>query len=108
MRVRSAMAIMLLSTAFWPLGCARGPFPGPASHPPAPAPASVTAGPVDVDPRVGAVFLGAADLHTCTGSVLDSRTKNLILTAAHCLSSSTPTTFAPGFTERTGTTGWWT
>jgi Trypsin len=108
MRVRSALAILLFSTALWPLGCAQGHLPSTASHSPPPAPTSVTAGPVDVDPRVGAVFLGAADLHTCTGSVLDSTTKNLVLTAAHCLSSSTPTTFAPGFTERTGTTGWWT
>ncbi len=31
-----------------------------------------TAAPVPPDPRVGAVFLGGGDLHTCTGGVLDS------------------------------------
>jgi hypothetical protein len=61
-----------------------------------------------VDPLVGAVFLDAADLHTCTGSVLDSTSKNLILTAAHCLSSTTSTTFAPGFTEHVASAGRWT
>lgn len=69
---------------------------------------SATAGPVDADPLVGAVFLGAADLHVCTGSVLDSSTKNLILTAAHCLSSTDPVTFAPGFREQAGVAGRWT
>ena len=108
MHVRSALVIVLLSTAFWPLGCARAHPPGAASHPPPPPQTSVTAGPVDADPLVGAVFLGAADLHTCTGSVLDSSTKNLILTAAHCLSSNTPTTFAPGFTEQAGSARRWT
>ena len=107
MRVRSALVILLLSTAFWPLGCARAHPPGAATNRPPPPPTSATAGPVDADPLVGAVFLGSADLHTCTGSVLDSSTKNLILTAAHCLSSNLPTTFAPGFTEPAGTAARW-
>jgi len=46
---------------------------------------------------VGAVFLGASDLHTCTASVLQSSSGVLILTAAHCLASGYPTTFATGF-----------
>jgi len=107
MHVRSALVILLLSTAFWPLGCARAQPPGAASNRPPPPRTSATAGPVDADPLVGAVFLGSADLHTCTGSVLDSSTKNLILTAAHCLSSNLPTTFAPGFTEQAGTAARW-
>src|ERR1700693_6146431 len=106
MNVRSALVILLLSTAFWPLGCARAqPRGAPSTRPPPPQ-TSTTAGPVDADPLVGAVFLGSADLHTCTGSVLDSSTKNLILTAAHCLSSNLPTTFAPGFTEQAGKARW--
>jgi len=108
MHARSALVILLLSTAFWPLGCGRAQPPGPASRPPLSPPASATARPVGADPLVGAVFLGSADLHTCTGSVLDSSTKNLILTAAHCLSSTVPTTFAPGFTGRAGSAGRWT
>lgn len=57
---------------------------------------------------VGAVFLGASDPHTCTGSVLRSSAGNLILTAAHCLSSDYPTTFAPGFSGQGGPAGTWT
>ena len=45
----------------------------------------VVAAPVHPDPRVGAIFLGGGDLHTCTGSVLHSAAGNLVLTAAHCL-----------------------
>ena len=108
MHVRSALVILLLSTAFWPLGCARAHPSGADFHLAQTPSTSATAGPVDADPLVGAVFLGAANLHTCTGSVLDSSTKNLILTAAHCLSSTTPTTFAPGFTQQVGTAGRWT
>lgn len=43
------------------------------------------------------MFLGASNLHTCTASVLRSSAGNLILTAAHCLASGYPTTFAIGF-----------
>jgi hypothetical protein len=66
------------------------------------------AGPVHADPVVGAVFLGASDLHTCTGSVLHSSAGNLILTAAHCLASDTPATFAPGFNGQASAADTWT
>ena len=56
----------------------------------------VVAGPVNPDPRVGAVFLGGNDLHTCTGSVLHSAAGDLVLTAAHCLGAG-PATFVPGY-----------
>jgi Trypsin len=108
MHVRSALVILLLSTAFWPMGCVRAHPMAAASQAAPSSPTSATAGPVDADPLVGAVFLGAADLHTCTGSVLNSSTKNLILTAAHCLSSTLPATFAPGFTEQIGAAARWT
>ena len=88
------MATVLLSAAFWPLGCAP-PRPAPTAAPPITTPA--TAAPVKVNPLVGAVFLGASNLHTCTASVLRSSAGNLILTAAHCLASGYSTTFAPGF-----------
>ena len=55
------------------------------------------AGPVDPDPRVGAVFLGAGFWHTCSGSVVHSATGDLMLTAAHCLAGDMPATFVPGF-----------
>jgi hypothetical protein len=69
---------------------------------------SAKATPVHADPLVGAVFPGASDLHTCTGSVLHSRTGNLILTAAHCLASTDSTTFQPGFSGRADPAGTWT
>jgi Trypsin-like peptidase domain len=56
----------------------------------------VVAGPVNPDPRVGAVFLGGGGLHTCTGSVLHSAAGDLVLTAAHCLGAG-PATFVPGY-----------
>jgi Trypsin len=105
MRVRPVLAILLL-TALWPLGCAQSGQPA-HSPPPPPPPTSAAAGPVDPDPLVGAVFLGASDLHTCTGSVMHSRGGNLILTAAHCLASTYPTTFVPGFNGQGGPAGTW-
>jgi V8-like Glu-specific endopeptidase len=69
---------------------------------------SARATPVRADPLVGAVFLGASDLHTCTGSVLHSRTGNLILTAAHCLASNDSATFSPGFSGRADPAATWT
>jgi hypothetical protein len=55
------------------------------------------AGPVDPDPRVGAVFFGGADRHTCTASVVHSKGGDLVLTAAHCLSGGLSAGFVPGF-----------
>jgi hypothetical protein len=59
--------------------------------------AQLSARPVAPDPRVGAVFLGSASLHTCTGGVLDSPGGNLIITAAHCLAEGVDTAFVSGF-----------
>src|SRR5689334_20993778 len=56
-----------------------------------------TAGAVDPDPRVGAVFRDGGALHVCTASVVHSGTADLVLTAAHCLAGDSPTTFVPGF-----------
>jgi V8-like Glu-specific endopeptidase len=64
--------------------------------------------PVAPDPRVGALFLGATDLHTCAAAVLHSQTGNLILTAAHCFANGYATTFVPGFTGNGGPAGTWT
>src|SRR5271166_5210013 len=50
-----------------------------------PGPGQV-AGPVDPDPRVGAIFFDGGTLHSCTGSVVHSTGGDLVLTAAHCLS----------------------
>jgi hypothetical protein len=69
----------------------------------------VIAGPVEPDPRVGAVFLGGGDLHTCTGSVLHSAGGDLVLTAAHCLGGDIKsTTFVPGLAGNVAPADLWT
>ena len=55
------------------------------------------AGPVDPDPRVGAVFFGGGTRHSCTASVVHSTGGDLVLTAAHCLSGGLQAGFVPGF-----------
>jgi hypothetical protein len=69
---------------------------------------AVSATQVGPDPRVGAVFLGAGTLHTCTGSVLHSATGDLILTAAHCLADGLPATFVPAFENEAAAADLWT
>ena len=66
------------------------------------------AAPVGPDPRVGAIFLSGSDLHACTGSVLHSVTGNLVLTAAHCLSTGGPAKFVPGFARTAASDDVWT
>jgi hypothetical protein len=66
------------------------------------------AGPVNPDPRVGPIFLGGFNLHTCTGSVVHSSTGDLILTAAHCLAKGFTTTFVPGFANAAAPSNVWT
>ncbi|HEY1840881.1 MAG TPA: trypsin-like peptidase domain-containing protein [Mycobacterium sp.] len=78
------------------------------SKPDKPAANRVIAGPVDPDPRVGAIFLSDGDLHACTGSVLHSPTGNLVLTAAHCLNGGTPARFVPGFARKAAPDDFWT
>src|ERR1700731_1789181 len=68
----------------------------------------VIAASVDPDPRVGAVFLSGSDLHACTGSVLHSAAGNLVLTAAHCLSTGGPARFVPGFAGKAALDDMWT
>jgi hypothetical protein len=77
------------------------------------APTSVAnnavAGPVDPDPRVGALFVADGDLHVCTGSVLHSVAGDLVLTAAHCLSiGNGPARFVPGFVRSAEPDAFWT
>jgi hypothetical protein len=60
-------------------------------------------------PTVGALFPhGITGPHTCTASVLASRTGDTIITAAHCV-SGTPTglTFVPGYDKGRAPYGTW-
>ncbi|MBD0672143.1 trypsin-like serine peptidase, partial [Streptomyces sp. CBMA156] len=72
-----------------------------------------TTGPAPAGDRetgtVGALFSGAvaAGDHFCTASVLHSATGNLLLTAAHCLSSTDGVTFAPGYRDGSAPYGTW-
>src|SRR5215213_6894658 len=81
-------------------GCAAAaPPPEPRASVPPSAPSRTAAAPVPPDPKVGALFLGAGDLHTCTAGVLDSKGGDLILTAAHCVAEDIDTTFVAGFAD---------
>jgi len=64
--------------------------------------------PVTPRPAVGALFLGGTDAHTCTASVVASKTRDLILTAAHCLAAGVPITFVPGFDDKAADGDVWT
>ncbi|OBI40619.1 trypsin [Mycobacterium kyorinense] len=102
----AALAILVVT------GCGRQPDPSPPAsttqqHLADPA-SWVVAAPVDPDPRVGALFFGAGDLHTCTGAVLHSAGGDLVLTAAHCLSDGTQVTFVPGFSGAAAPPDTWT
>ncbi|MFJ8472918.1 trypsin-like serine peptidase [Kitasatospora sp. NPDC094011] len=72
-----------------------------------------TTAPAPADNRetstVGALFSGpvGAGNHFCTASVLHSATGNLLLTAAHCLSSANGVTFAPGYRDGSAPYGTW-
>ncbi|MFI9327467.1 trypsin-like serine peptidase [Kitasatospora sp. NPDC052868] len=88
------------------------PVAAPASSA-APAPPALgttaTAPATPESATVGALFTGAvaAGGHFCTASVLHSTTGNLLLTAAHCLSSTSGVTFAPGYRDGTAPYGTW-
>jgi len=62
-------------------------------------PSGPAAAPVAPDMRVGAIFAAGDRRHYCTGSVLHSRSGDLMLTAAHCLLAGTQATFVPGFSD---------
>ena len=74
---------------------------------PSAAKASPTAQPMPPDKRVGAVFLGGGDLHTCTGGVLDSAAGDLILTAAHCVAEGVDATFVAGLHDTAAPEDFW-
>ena len=85
---------VLLGAVLFTAGCHHSAV---AASPPVAAPSRATAGPVQPDPHVGAVFLGDSTTHACAAAVLHSKTGDLILTAAHCLAAIPDSTFVPGF-----------
>src|SRR6478735_1789434 len=83
MRASAVLVVGLLASA---AACGRAAAPQATTSAVPPAPTTkMSASAVPPDARVGALFLGAADLHTCTAAVLNSTAGDLILTAAHCV-----------------------
>jgi hypothetical protein len=97
MRASTVLVTGLLAVA---VACARQAPPTPQQAAGDPAGAEKTAGAASPDPRIGALFLGAGDLHTCTAGVLDSKGGDLIITAAHCVAEGMDTTFVAGFKDK--------
>ncbi|MFI2610557.1 trypsin-like serine peptidase [Kitasatospora sp. NPDC018619] len=87
--------------------------PAAAGATAAPAPVLGTTAPAPAGDRetgtVGALFSGTAEAghHFCTASVLHSPAGNLLLTAAHCLSSTDGVTFVPGYRDGSAPYGAW-
>lgn len=75
---------------------------------------SHTPPPTETNARVGAVFShdGSGD-HFCTGSIVDSPGKSIVITAAHCVHSGkdgdykTDLTFVPGYRNGQSPNGIW-
>lgn len=97
MRVSAALLVGLLTMT---AACATT-SPPPEHHASGNPPplTKVSAAPVPPDARVGALFLGGGELHTCTAGVLDSTGGDLVLTAAHCVAQDIDTTFVAGFKD---------
>ena len=102
----AAAALGLAMSAMLVAGC-QTPAEPPAKAAAQAEPAAITARPTAPMPSVGAIFLGGADTHTCTASVVRSAGQDLILTAAHCLAAEYPATFVPGFDDKAGPDDVW-
>ncbi|MGK4578791.1 trypsin-like serine peptidase [Kitasatospora sp. HPMI-4] len=84
-------------------------FGAPVAASAASGPTTSTAPPGPEADRVGALFSGtvAPGNHFCTASVVHSDTGNLLVTAAHCLSSPGSAVFAPGYRNGAAPYGTW-
>ena len=80
-----------------------------AADPAAPV-ETMSATPFDGTPRIGPLFASGTDsAHGCTASVLASATRDLILTAAHCINGTgAGMQFAPGYNQGATPYGVWT
>lgn len=77
-------------------------LPGPALAEASDAPAGSTA-------QVGPLYRSWTGWHSCTASVVHSRTGNLVLTAAHCVrGNGSGIRFAPGYAHGRAPYGYWT
>jgi V8-like Glu-specific endopeptidase len=80
-----------------------------AADPAAPV-ETMSATPFDGTPRIGPLFASGTDsAHGCTASVLASATRDLFLTAAHCINGTgAGMHFAPGYNQGATPYGVWT
>ena len=58
---------------------------------------------------VGALFMPGSTIHSCSASVVDSPAGNLVMTAAHCVTSGAiGARFVPGYEDGSSPFGTWT
>ncbi len=70
---------------------------------------SVPPGPAAASAPVGPLFQPAADVHGCTASVVDSPSRDLLITAAHCVTGTAAgLRFTPGYSRGIAPYGSWT
>ncbi len=102
--ISSAVVVAVAITLALSLGV------GPASADPAAPPGTPTAASFNGVPSVGAIFDdGLSNPHSCSASVVRSPGRNLVLTAAHCISGSgAGLLFAPGYVNGKTPYGVWT
>ena len=81
----------------------------PATAPARPTATALVAAPFGGVPEVGAVFAGSVSaIHFCTGAVVDSPGRNVVVTAAHCVAGAgTSLLFAPMFHDGVAPFGSW-
>jgi hypothetical protein len=89
------------------------PTPAGASHRETTKPAAPSGTPTahhfGGSPTVGALFPPGLSIHVCTASVVDSRSGDLLLTAAHCIvGTGKGYVFAPGYHDGVEPYGAWT
>ncbi len=98
--MRTVAAVGIGAAAVLLAGCQHAAEPhAKAAERVQPVAVAIAARTVSPQSAVGALFLGATDTHTCSGSVIHSASKDLVLTAAHCLAQEYPATFVPGFAD---------
>src|SRR5450755_4634946 len=101
-RPRVRVAMVLTATVTLTGACTS---PGDAAKPPG-TPAPHTFGGTQ---SLGALFRPGSTDHTCTASVIDSTARNLLVTAAHCISGTAQGySFVPGYHGGVEPFGSWT
>ncbi len=105
-RTRCARAAAVGFLSLFPAATLAGAAPQPPTSQPAGTP---TAHSFAGTKTVGALFPPDSKVHVCTASVVSSRTRNLLVTAAHCIEGSgRGDVFVPGYHDGVAPFGSWT